>query len=545
MKRTAAFLLACVFVLSLAACGGKTETTSGGNTPAAPAAQIEDKTWYSADDCEEYFKDLQFDKELDVASVYANVEYNEQMLTGCYKLEKDEDSDLQKFADGAGTMSLEYYNATLIGESALKTATVTALPYKVITGAGNIADNAGLSTPYSGVSKKTDDNLALLYFLNEQNKPIPVLCTYTVSGTGVEYFPVTFYEKIETDDEKDYDGDCNYTPGTKGLRYSFGFSGPYFTLSDGSASTTLCGKEFCPDKGTKVKINAYALPDSARIGDIVQMGSIFNSSVLRDGTNVNRFYIRFESSGLATMVWDDGSMYNVVSTGKEVHHYQKQVVYWQTGNGLMGNQFIFADEDQVFYYTDDYKTHNTRELNGYYDGDVLNKLTDEQFKKIESTKNSLFDELVKEFEENDIRVNIDRSLGEIALDNSVLFSGDSSEISAEGKAFLNRFVKIYTDVIYGGKYANSIEKVVIEGHTAPLANSTYESGLPLSTQRAENVKVYCLSAEVGLTGAAVKLFKDSLEARGLSNSKPIYGEDGEIDLDACRRVSFTFIVKAQ
>lgn len=112
-------------------------------------------------------------------------------------------------------------------------------------------------------------------------------------------------------------------------------------------------------------------------------------------------------------------------------------------------------------------------------------------------------------------------------------------ISNDGKDLLNKFLKTYTSIAYNEKYDGFISKTMVEGHTAPVSGSTYESGLPLSEQRANNVKSYCLSAD---TGVDTSKLSTTLEAVGLSNSKPVYGSDGKIDMAACRRVSFRFIV---
>ena len=85
-------------------------------------------------------------------------------------------------------------------------------------------------------------------------------------------------------------------------------------------------------------------------------------------------------------------------------------------------------------------------------------------------------------------------------------------------------------------------KTLIEGHTAPLAGSTYESGYSLSLERATNVMNYCLSAE---SGAADSALAKTLEAVGYSNSQPIYNADGSVNLDASRRVSFRFMVNIE
>lgn len=83
---------------------------------------------------------------------------------------------------------------------------------------------------------------------------------------------------------------------------------------------------------------------------------------------------------------------------------------------------------------------------------------------------------------------------------------------------------------------------MIEGHTAPVSGSTYESGLPLSEQRANNVKNYCVSSE---TGVDTSKLAANLEATGLSNSKPVYDNSGKVDMAASRRVSFRFIINLE
>jgi chemotaxis protein MotB len=163
-------------------------------------------------------------------------------------------------------------------------------------------------------------------------------------------------------------------------------------------------------------------------------------------------------------------------------------------------------------------------------------------KKIAETKEDLFEELTTELNNAGIQATVNRATGEIALDATVLFGGDSAEVTAEGKAFLDKFLKVYVSVVYSEKYEGFIEKTQIEGHTAPLATSTYESGLPLSEERAANVREYCLSAQVGVDTSALT---GDLEAIGRSNSKPIYNNNGEVDMEASRRVSFRFIVDAE
>ena len=171
--------------------------------------------------------------------------------------------------------------------------------------------------------------------------------------------------------------------------------------------------------------------------------------------------------------------------------------------------------------------------------DVYLVVANSQLDEVAKKKTNLLDDLIAAFDAEGIKVTINKETGEMLLDSSVLFGGDSAVLTDEGKTFLNKFIKVYTTVAFSDKYAGFISKTMIEGHTAPISGSTYEGSLPLSQERADNVKNYCLSAE---TGVNVSNIANTLEAVGYSNSQPVYGADGNVDLDASRRVSFRFLV---
>lgn len=165
-----------------------------------------------------------------------------------------------------------------------------------------------------------------------------------------------------------------------------------------------------------------------------------------------------------------------------------------------------------------------------------------QLTDVSAKKDNLLDDLITAFEKEGIKVSIDKETGEIALDSSVLFGGDSSVLTADGKAFLNKFIKVYTNIAFSDKYDGFISKTIVEGHTAPVQGSTYASGLQLSVDRAENVRKYCLSKD---TGVDISKIAKTLESIGYSNSKPVYGKDGKVDMAASRRVSFRFLVAVE
>ena len=137
---------------------------------------------------------------------------------------------------------------------------------------------------------------------------------------------------------------------------------------------------------------------------------------------------------------------------------------------------------------------------------------------------------------------VDSATGEVSLDSSVLFGGDSAVLSADGKAFLNRFISAYSSVMLDDEFDGFISKIMVEGHTAPVAGDTFEDGLPLSQERAGVVRSYCLSDEAGLSPQSRTTLSSLMEAAGLSNSYPVKKADGSVVMAASRRVAFRFIV---
>lgn len=213
---------------------------------------------------------------------------------------------------------------------------------------------------------------------------------------------------------------------------------------------------------------------------------------------------------------------------------------------------IFVNFGDFIFSVDYYKVDSSEDtsiykwipysetIKEYIEEDV--ELEEDKVEEIVEKKDNLLNDLIEAFKAAGIKVNVDETTGELALDSSVLFGGDSAVLTAEGKTFLNKFVNVYTSIVFSDKYEGFVSKTLIEGHTAPVSGSTYESGLPLSEQRANNVKNYCVSSE---TGVDTSKLAANLEATGLSNSKPVYDNSGKVDMAASRRVSFRFIINLE
>lgn len=167
--------------------------------------------------------------------------------------------------------------------------------------------------------------------------------------------------------------------------------------------------------------------------------------------------------------------------------------------------------------------------------DIYQILSLSQVEAFKQKKENLLNELIAAFEKEGIKVSVNKETGEMAMDSSVLFGGDSAVLTAEGKTFLDKFTRAYTSIVFSDTYREFISRTMVEGHIAPIAGSTYASGLPLSRERANNVKNYCVSAA---KGGNTTDFANTLIAVGYSNTQPIYQSNGEFDLAASRRVSF-------
>lgn len=194
----------------------------------------------------------------------------------------------------------------------------------------------------------------------------------------------------------------------------------------------------------------------------------------------------------------------------------------------------------------DYSTFDGTKLYvyAYYNGgaDAFIIINEEDLAAVKQKKADLLADLTAAFKAENINIDINAETGEMALDTSVLFGGDSAVITAQGKTFLNKFIKVYHNIAFSEKYAGFISKTLVEGHIAPVKGSTYASGLPLSEERANNVLNYCLSKE---TGVNLSKFAKDFEAIGYSNSQPIYGKDGKVNMAASRRVSFRFMISIE
>lgn len=100
----------------------------------------------------------------------------------------------------------------------------------------------------------------------------------------------------------------------------------------------------------------------------------------------------------------------------------------------------------------------------------------------------------------------------------------------QGKKNLDEFLEIYTSVVLSKENKDNVASIVVEGHTDTNGNRDYNQ--KLSENRAKAVADYCTSS--------VPEMKKIITSKGYSFDKPIYNEDGTVNMEATRRVEFKF-----
>lgn len=514
-----ALVLVFVTLFSLCSCGKKEFDSKGEKT--ADGTTV----WYlggnnlmiSDVDVKELF--AEYKDTVSPKTIYNSITLTEDMLQGVYMLNNKE-KDVKTLRK-----EMPYEKVTFGAD----TYEMIKFPVSVHLGAKFIS-NIETKYHYSEYENITDKAVAVLEMATKDDLGF-VVCTYEINGNTITFKSIDQTSKEGEPFAYEFDG--------PEFTYNLELAGPNLTLSSGEYSTTLVSYAFSENNDSGLYMTGYSLPDSPLAGNVDYFCSSesFNYAVKRGGDYVDLSAYKIDSQGRFTACFEERDM---VSKEKD-RFVQQYACIIQSSVGFFNDfSIILLDGEKTYYYTDDITDREARALEEQ--GADVAALSEDEIKEIAEKKSDLFDDLQSEFEEQGIKAVINRSTGEIAMDASVLFGGDSATITADGKTLLNKFLNAYIGIIYNEKYDGFIEKTIVEGHTAPLANSTYESGLPLSEERANNVKDYCLSAE---SGADVAKLSTMLEAKGMSNSKPVYDANGEIDLAACRRVSFRLVVNLE
>ncbi|PSV28036.1 MULTISPECIES: OmpA family protein [Photobacterium] len=88
-----------------------------------------------------------------------------------------------------------------------------------------------------------------------------------------------------------------------------------------------------------------------------------------------------------------------------------------------------------------------------------------------------------------IEVQADSDTGDISITDSILFDLNDYTLKPSGKEFLNKFVPIYSDVIFQSKAtSDEVSRIVIEGHSS--SEGAFNRNMELSVMRANSVVAF-------------------------------------------------------
>lgn len=505
MKKFISILMVIVIVFSFAACSKNSVKTS---------TEGDLKVWYFNDEDTDV-NDVFGKPENSVSpeEIFSSLKITEDMLYGVYTVNNTE-KDMKKLNKELSVKDVEFDNGTF---------SVSSVPIGIYFGTEYLPDNE------STFKAVTDIPVAAVQFIADGQSGFSPF-TYEVNGNKIKF---TSLNDITENGDFAYEIDDSVV-----FEYEFSLCGPYLTLTDGKDTIKLMAFSFTENNKSTTWISGYSIENTPLIDSLdyfsSQQDSIINYAVARDGSYYKDIALKLSDDGKCTIYLNSKT-----ADGNE-KIFVKEFAYIAQCSGIpFLNSFdiILFDGEKAYYYTDSISDREARIMKS--EGIDVDNVDEDKLKEIAEKKADLYDDLYNEFSANSISVQINRSTGEIAMDSTVLFGGDSADLTNDGKEFLNKFVKAYTSIIYNEKYDGFISKTMVEGHIAPVSGTTYEGGLPLSEKRAENVMNYCLSKDVGVDTTKLA---STMETVGYSQSKPVYDDDGNVDFAASRRVSFRFVI---
>ncbi|MEH6954436.1 OmpA/MotB family protein [Neobacillus drentensis] len=168
----------------------------------------------------------------------------------------------------------------------------------------------------------------------------------------------------------------------------------------------------------------------------------------------------------------------------------------------------------------------------------------EQQKMIEDVvgvKSKLIAELVNKFKDSkSLKLEVDPQTGAIRFQGGVFFATNSTEITPQGRKYLETFIPQYIGILLSDQFKNEIAQIIVEGHTDKKGGYLYN--LNLSQGRALAVVTEIYSPKFREFDHK-ELLKSVITANGRSYSMPIYKSNGDINEERSRRVEFKFRLK--
>lgn len=486
---------------------------------------------------------------VDVQKLYNSITYTPEMFCGLYKMfgssNHDDKSQMERIYNKCGQMEIANKSTD---EAYLKdhpTVTVSKLPTRIRCMEGLYIDSDLIRIYGTFFANITFAEIDLKYE-GRLNSTFNADYKLDVEDHQLVLRRVDQINYIEES------GRVAYTLTDEVLRYDFSFRGCDLTLTADNGQSVILNS--CLDAYTKEVelvgtgyLKANSDPAAENINGIrITYTTEFGTNRHKERfESVKKDYSLSEKGDGSCSMTDDGLITITFPPLKDEKPVTRQFLYFYLGLSSVENDggLILTDGTNTYYYTAKYTEGvigSAAQNLSNEDEEAAEKLTEEQLQKIEEKQADLLTDLGAAFDKAGLKVELNPDTGEIVMASNVLFGGDSAALTADAKKMLATFAQTYASVVFDPKYDGFVSKIFVEGHTAPLANSTYESGLPLSQERAKNVVDFCLSDEAGVDPAYRDAFGKMMIPIGYSCGNPVYKENGEPDLNASRRVAFRF-----
>lgn len=164
----------------------------------------------------------------------------------------------------------------------------------------------------------------------------------------------------------------------------------------------------------------------------------------------------------------------------------------------------------------------------------------QMIEEVIGVKSEIIQELIKAFKDSDLALEVDPQTGAIRFSGGVFFNSNSSQVSVNGRTYLEQFIPQYINILLSDRFRDEISQIIVEGHTDTAGGYLYN--LKLSQDRALSVVEQVFQDEFPDFKYKEEL-KSVITANGRSFSIPILKKDGTIDANKSRRVEFKFRLK--
>ncbi len=545
-----AAVLAVILVLVLVLSGGEDKPESNNN-----GGSTTQNSQNNGNDTPNTSDTPTYDTSIEGGADLFNGERFPEMLWGYYEAAGYDYSDsatLEAFLEGMEFIEVPYGDGTY---------EIAALPLSIQSGKyshsmGSFYYDDDLYEPYTDKGKAMFrkawidqvGDLTEEQFLNmEETMNLYTTEVYVVDRMGSTYIMTLAY-KIENGKLALYnfeiDNEFRVTmDSTPLISYDLLLDGSKLALKTMGVQRDYLPSGYKPDDSS-LYFEGFALNEQNRYGDLegfsfFQYGADDEPDVyvyLSGGDSPVDETITFNSAtGEFTLSWTERwTTYNG-NTVKEADAFSVSgkivpcTPYPSDGHGGM---FLFIDGKRYDYLMSNKAYEEMQYSDILGDDVVVEDLSTSELDDINAAKNSILEDLKAAFAAAGINAEIDPNSGKVTLESSFLFATNSAELSAEGQAYLNGVLDVYSAVLMSDAYSGYISSIMIEGHTDTAGS--YSSNQVLSEQRAASVATHCLGRNPALASV--------IQTKGCSYDYPIYNADGTVDMAKSRRVTFRFIL---